>query len=97
MIKKDQIEYVAKLARIKLTDQEKEGLQRDLSNVLNYVEKLQKLDTDNTELMSRSTKLKNLTREDLVEDFLEKDKIKDIFPEKEGDFLKVKSIKDQNN
>ncbi len=92
MIKKDDIEYVSKLARIKLTSNEKERLQKDLSNVLNYVEKLQKIDTSNVELMSRSTKLNNVSRKDVVKDFSGKKEIKNLFPEEKEGFLKVKPI-----
>ena len=92
MIEKDQIEYAAKLSRIKMTLSEKEKLQNDLSNVLNYVEKLQELDAKNVELMSHSTKIKNVTREDIAEESKEKEEIKDLFPGKKGKFLKVKPI-----
>ncbi len=92
MLKKNEIEYISKLARIKLTDNEKERLKKDLSNVLNYVEKLKKLDTKNIESMSRSTKLRNVTREDLAKDSPSKKEIKNLFPEEKDGFLKVKKI-----
>ncbi len=92
MLKKNDIEYASKLARIELTSNEKERLQKDLSNVLNYVEKLQKIDTSKVELMSRSTKLNNVSRKDVVKESSEKKEIKDLFPEEKNGFLKVKPI-----
>ena len=92
MIKKDEIEYVAKLSRIKLLPEEKEKLENDISNVLNYVKKLQEVDTENVELMSHSVKIKNITRKDIAQESKEKEKIKNLFPDRKGEFLKVKPI-----
>jgi len=92
MIKKDQIEYAAKLSRIKLTSEEKEKLQKDLSSILSYVKKLQEIDTEDVDLMSRSTKIKNVTRKDVAQESKDKNEIKNLFPEEKDGFLKVKSI-----
>ncbi len=92
MLGKKEIEYASKLARIKLTSQEKERLQKDLSNVLNYVEKLQSLETGNIESISRLTNLRNVTRKDEIKDFPEKELIKNLFPGKNKNFLEVKPI-----
>ncbi len=92
MIKKDQIEYAAKLARIKLTSEEKKRLQKDLSNVLNYVEKIQEINTENVKPMSYSARNKNVARKDEAEKSKEKEEIKKLFPDEKNGFLKVKPI-----
>jgi aspartyl-tRNA(Asn)/glutamyl-tRNA(Gln) amidotransferase subunit C len=92
MISKEQIKYIAKLSRIKTTSEEIDSLEKDLSDILNYVNKLQELNTDNVELMSESTHIKNITRDDEAKKTDNQKDIIDIFPEKEKNFLKVKPI-----
>jgi aspartyl-tRNA(Asn)/glutamyl-tRNA(Gln) amidotransferase subunit C len=92
MISKEQIKYIAKLSRIKTTPEEIDSLEKDLSDILNYVNKLQELNTDNVELMSESTHIKNITRDDEAKKTDNQKDIIDIFPEKEKNFLKVKPI-----
>lgn len=58
------IEYVAKLARVSLKEEEKEKLARQLSSILAYVEKLKELDTDKIEPMTHVLPLKNVFRRD---------------------------------
>lgn len=45
MLKKEEVARIAKLARLGLTEEEKEKFQRELSSILEYVEKLKKADT----------------------------------------------------
>ena len=45
MISKEQVEHIAKLARIELREKEKEKFTNELSSILGYVEKLNKVDT----------------------------------------------------
>ncbi len=63
-ISKDKVRHVARLARLRLTDTEIETYQRDLDSILEYVEELGELDTDNVPAMSHPLKAKNVWRED---------------------------------
>ena len=65
-ISKQEVEHVAKLARLELTDQEKEKLTDQLSNILTYVEKLNELDTKGVEPTAHAFPLVNVTRPDEV-------------------------------
>lgn len=60
------IEYVAKLANILLSEEEKEKAKSDLFNILNYVNKMDELDTKDIEPMSHDFTLMNVFREDIV-------------------------------
>ncbi|HEX9664340.1 MAG TPA: Asp-tRNA(Asn)/Glu-tRNA(Gln) amidotransferase subunit GatC, partial [Patescibacteria group bacterium] len=64
---KEQVEYIAKLARIKLTSKEVAKFQDQLSQILNYIEQLGEVDTTDVEPTAQVTGLENVTREDKVE------------------------------
>lgn len=58
------VPHVAKLANLPLTKDEEEKLDKQLSEVLNYVEQLNEVDTKNVEPTSQVTGLENVLRED---------------------------------
>lgn len=60
----EQIEYLEGLARIRLTEDEKQRTQRDLSNILVYIDKLDELDTMGVEPMSHTVPMEPVFRED---------------------------------
>jgi aspartyl-tRNA(Asn)/glutamyl-tRNA(Gln) amidotransferase subunit C len=60
------IDYVGILAKLELSDEEKEQAKKDMSEMLDYVSKLNELDTDNVEAMSHTFSYNNVFREDEV-------------------------------
>jgi len=94
MISKQEVEHIAKLARLELSQEELEKMQKELGTILDYVKMLNKLDVSDVESSSRSTIVENVTREDIAKeqnlDSIEG--IKRQFPAKEGDHLKVKGV-----
>ncbi len=92
MIEKNDIEHIADLSRINLTDAEKEKFQKDIDEILIYVEKLKQLNLDDIEPMNHLIGKDSTLREDYSEDSDSRDAIIELFPEKEKNFLKVKSI-----
>lgn len=60
------IEYVAALAKLDLTDEEKERAKKDLGNIIGYVDTMNQLDTTGIEPMSHVFAYHNVFREDLV-------------------------------
>lgn len=60
------IEYVGILAKLELSAEEKEQAKKDMTNMLEYVSKLDELDTDNVEAMSHAFSINNVFREDVV-------------------------------
>jgi aspartyl-tRNA(Asn)/glutamyl-tRNA(Gln) amidotransferase subunit C len=87
------VEHVAKLARLGLTDREIEKFQQELSSVLAYVEKLNALHTENVPETAQVTGLTNIFREDAVRkcEIPQEELLKNA-PAREGRFLKVKAI-----
>ena len=92
-INKQEVEYLAKLARVGLTDAEITKYQKDLGDILGYVEKLNEVNTDNVEPMASGISAKNVVREDKVETVEGTPaELLSEAPEKEDGFIKVKSV-----
>lgn len=65
-ISDETIEYVGILAKLELSQKEKEQARRDIERMLDYVDKLNELDTSGTEPMSHVFPVSNVFREDVV-------------------------------
>ncbi len=90
------IEHLAKLSRLDLTEEEKNKYQKDISKILEYVEKLQKLNVDlsNHLTFSEPDKPELISRVDEVSNCPTDARkiIIDSFPETEGALNKVKAV-----
>jgi len=88
MISKQQVEHIAKLARIELKETGK--FQKDLSSILDYVKQLEKVNTKNVDRIAQITDLKDIVRDDVAGDSL-KDVLNNV-PDKKGDLIKVPKV-----
>lgn len=91
-ISKQEVEHVAKLARLELPDQEKDRLTDQLSNILTYVEKLNELDTTGIEPTAHVLDIKNVTRDDVAVPSLPQERALANAPEKAAGHYKVPKI-----
>jgi len=94
MISKEKVKHIAKLARLALSEKEIEKYQKELSKILEYIEKLKEVDVSGIEPVFHPLKIKNVMRED-VEAKKEINQIKkliELMPEKKGGYLKVKKV-----
>jgi aspartyl-tRNA(Asn)/glutamyl-tRNA(Gln) amidotransferase subunit C len=66
MLTEDQVRHIAKLARIRLTDEEVKKFSKQLSGVLDYMDVLNEVDTKNVPETSQVTGLKNVMEEDVI-------------------------------
>ena len=66
MISDETIEYVGILAKLSLSEEEKEAAKTDMANMLDYIDMLNELDTDGVEPMSHVFPVNNVFREDVV-------------------------------
>jgi aspartyl-tRNA(Asn)/glutamyl-tRNA(Gln) amidotransferase subunit C len=64
VIDREQVLHVARLARLKLTDEEVERMARELSGILGHVDKVSELDLDGVEPTSHVVELENVVRPD---------------------------------
>lgn len=66
IISDETIEYVGILAKLELSDEEKEQAKKDMGRMLDYIDKLAELDTTAVEPMSHVFTVQNVFREDVV-------------------------------
>ncbi len=89
-----EVERIAALAKINLTEQEKEKFSKELSDILGYIEQLQEVDTENVKPVAQISSMVNVFRKDAARNCDEegiRTMIKN-FPDRESRFVKVKKI-----
>ncbi|TET84149.1 MAG: Asp-tRNA(Asn)/Glu-tRNA(Gln) amidotransferase subunit GatC [Candidatus Nealsonbacteria bacterium] len=94
MISKKEVEHIAKLARLGITKKEEEKFAKELSSILDYIEKLKKVDILKAKTSSYPIKVENVMREDeeSKKPKAKSQKLLELAPEKKAGYLKVKSI-----
>jgi aspartyl-tRNA(Asn)/glutamyl-tRNA(Gln) amidotransferase subunit C len=95
MIDLEQVRKVALLARLELSPEEEEQFTEQLSGILEYVEQLSELDTNDIAPTTRAIELSNITREDTLESFSGREAILGCAPDREEDYFKVPKILDE--
>ncbi len=91
-ISKDDVRYIANLARLGLTEAEIEHFQLQLEGVLGYIDKLKTVDVSKTAPMAHVLDLKNVYRPDTVRPSLDPEKALKLSPAREGRFYKVPKV-----
>jgi len=94
MITTKEVQHIAKLARLGLSSAEVKKMEGDLSAILDYFEKLKKIDVSKTQPFSNPHLLENVTREDQtkIQDIEKVNKLVESVPDKEGRYVLVKSV-----
>lgn len=92
MITIKDVEHVARLARLELTEEEKIKFSKQLGDVLTYAEQMNEIDTEGVEPMSHAIPIVNVMREDKVVCDLTKDELMANAPLKEDGFFRVPKI-----
>ena len=77
---RDEVQKIAHLAKLRLTDDEVDMFSNQLGNILTFVEQLSEVDTDNVPETSQVTGLENVTQDDEVEVFGQEDQLLDCSP-----------------
>ena len=91
-ITREEVRRVATLARLELSPTEEESLTQQLDKILQYVEKLNQLDTVNVEPLAHVVDIVNAFREDRVVNQPSQDALLANAPRRERDFFKVPKI-----
>lgn len=84
--------HIAKLANLPLNSKEVKKYEEQLSSILSYIDKLQALDTTNTEETSQTTGLENVTAEDVTSPSLSQEEALSNTKNKHNGLFKVKGI-----
>jgi len=87
-----EVEHIAHLARIRLTAKEKELFARQLTRVLEYMEKLNELDTAQVQPLSHPLDIKNVFRMDEVSPSLTPEEALENAPLKDKHFFRVPQV-----
>lgn len=99
-ITKKEVEHIANLARIKLSEKEVEKLTEDLGDILNYINKLKEIKTDNIEPTAQITGLENIFRQDLPvktdSQIKTAAEMTQAAPRNENGYVKVKQVFEEN-
>ncbi|MBI4427499.1 MAG: Asp-tRNA(Asn)/Glu-tRNA(Gln) amidotransferase subunit GatC [Ignavibacteriales bacterium] len=91
------VEYIAKLARLKFTEEEKQKLAHQLNEILSYIDQLNKIDTSKVEPMTHVVDLSNVFREDVVKPGVSSDEALKNAPAKSDKFFKVPKVIGEKN
>ena len=93
IISDETIEYVGILAKLELSEEEKEKAKKDMGSMLDYIDKLNELDTTGVEPMSNVFPVQNVFREGVVVNGDDRENIlKNAPEEKDGSFVVPKTV-----
>lgn len=91
-ITRKEVEHVARLARLELTEEEKERMTAQLDSILGYIDKLNELDTAQVEPTTTVIPMVSVMREDVVRPSLSQDEALANAPDREDAYFRVPRI-----
>lgn len=86
------IDHAAMLARLNISESEKKLFAGQVQSIIDYIEKLNELDTTSIEPTAHILPISNVFREDILRDSLPRDKALQNAPQKDEDFYRVPRI-----
>jgi len=86
------VDYVAKLARIEISKEEKDSLEKQLSKIIDYVDKLKELDVGSVEPLRDVGIVENIFREDKAKQSGLKEDILNNAPSRQQDYFKIPKV-----
>jgi len=89
-----QVEHVAQLARLGLTDEEMEALASELSSILEYIDQLERLDTSSIAPTAQIGELVDVMREDEVKPSLDVEEALANAPSRDGNYFRVRAMQE---
>jgi aspartyl-tRNA(Asn)/glutamyl-tRNA(Gln) amidotransferase subunit C len=92
MISREDVEHVARLARLQLGEDELQRIREQLAGILSYIDKLSALDTASVEPTSHAVPMVNVMREDEVEPCFPREAMLANAPDPAGEFFRVPRI-----
>lgn len=91
-ISRDAVLKLAELSNIQLVDDEIDGLAADIQNILSYIEQLDELDTEGVEPAYQVTGLKNVFRNDNVEQSIDRESLINLAASTVDNQIKVPKV-----
>lgn len=94
MITIKDVEHVAKLARLAVSEEEKEKFAQQLGDIVGYIDQLNEVNTDNVKPMAHAIPISNVVRDDIAENNYDREEMLAISPDEEEGFIQVPKIID---
>jgi len=91
-ISREDVQHVARLARLELSEAERERMRVEMDAILTYMDKLRSLDTAGVEPTSHAVPLHNVMRDDEPRPSAPRDEMLANAPDRAGDFFRVPRI-----
>ena len=91
-VSKEEVNYVAGLAKLHLSEKEVEVLSRDMNSILSYMELLNKLDTSGVEPLEHVITLETDYRKDVAQKALNHEKALQNAPDADSDYFRVPKV-----
>jgi aspartyl-tRNA(Asn)/glutamyl-tRNA(Gln) amidotransferase subunit C len=92
MISREEVQNVARLARLHLTDEEAERMREQLDAILAYIDKLRELDVEGVEPTAHAVPLVNVMRDDALAPCLPQEQALANAPDRADEFFRVPRI-----
>ncbi len=94
-ISNDLVDHIAHLARLKFEGNKRDEIRNDLSNIIDFVDKLSEIDTDQVEpLMFMSESINVLREDNIVQDITQEEALKNA-GHHDSDYFKISKVLDQ--
>jgi len=91
------VEHIAKLARLNFSEDELKEFTGDMNKILEYMEKLNELDTENVEPLSHPVEQINVFREDELKESVDREEALKNAPKSDEEFFKVPKVINVDN
>ena len=91
-VTRKEVEHIAELAHLQLNESELEEYTLQLNKILEYVEKLNELDTENVKPLSHPVEGENVFREDIIQSSVNREDALKNAPSKNEEFFKVPKV-----
>lgn len=92
-VSRDDVQHLAQLSSLHLSEAEIDGLQQDIGNILTYIQQLGELNTEGVEPTYQVTDLENVWREDeVIDDHITREQLLALAPETAENQVKVPKV-----
>ena len=88
----DEIKWIAHLSRLELKTEELIAASTQLSSILNYINQLQEVNTDNVEPLAHALDVSNVFRDDVLKESINVNEALANAPDRQGNFYGVPAI-----
>lgn len=91
-VTEDIVDHIAHLSRLEFEGERKQAIMGDMNRIVNFMEKLQEVDTENVEPLIFMTKEINHLREDVAVDSLSQDEVLKNAPKADSDYFRIPKV-----